>query len=204
MSGQIWSLRWTQRNLELEHMNLDRTTGKFQLCVVSACVLYPWWNCSSPNYSVLNSLACFPSQYYHILQLLALDKETIVRGMSLDRSKQDFADACFVQREELMWNCVSILILVSGFAPQPLCLLMWRGGTLWPKQKPSALIFSQTKFHFYGSGKQNRKPKSQLERADHHFANVWLVFFISRNVRNANYTAIYRLVTEWFAPFRIS
>jgi len=97
-------------------MNLDRTTGNFQLCVVSGCVLYPWWNCSSPNYSVLNAL-CFPSQYNHILQLLALDKETFVRGMCLDRSKQDFGDACFVQWEELMWNCVSMLILVSGFTP---------------------------------------------------------------------------------------
>lgn len=89
----------TAMNTEVWHMNLDRTTGKFQLCVVSGCVLYLWWNCSAPNYSVLNSLACFPSQYNHILQLLAMDKETIVRGMSLDRSKQDFGDACFVQRE---------------------------------------------------------------------------------------------------------
>jgi len=201
MSGQIWSLRWTQ----VWHMNLDRTTGNFQLCVVSGCVLYPWWNCSAPNYSVLNSL-CFPSQYNHILQLLALDKETFVRGMCLDRSKQTRLWGCLFcsMRRTNVKLCLDAYIslrfhtLASAFDHMKGRNFVTETETISSPFQPnqiSLLCFCGLRWMWLTApGHEVNKTESQnhlkLERAHHPFANIWLVFLLfSRNVQNANYTA---------------
>lgn len=51
-------------------------------------ILYQMCNYSAPNYSVLNSLACFPKQYNHIVQLTLWTKKLLWEERPLTKANQ--------------------------------------------------------------------------------------------------------------------